>query len=265
MKLVDTHAHLDFPQFDADRAGIIAELEEQQIGVIDVATDTESIARVDQLSRENPLVWGALGLHPTSVADISLTELPNLIDDWQKRRRANPKIVAVGEVGLDYFHDRRQQTASAQKAALREMLTFALAENLPVIFHCREAYGDLATIVADYPGLQGVVHCFSGHSEQADRFLELGLYLSATNIITYPKNQPLAAIFAQLPAERIMVETDSPFLPSADQRGARNDPRSVVNVVNFLAQIRRQTPDEVGRFTTQNACGLFQLTNDELD
>lgn len=260
MRLVDTHAHLDFPAFDTDRTELIEKLSEKEIGVITIATDQESVVKVDQLSREHSLVWGAIGLHPTEIGNATLAELPRLITNWHQLIAANKKIVAIGEIGLDYFHDRETETASRQKAALRMMLTFATEEKLPVIFHCRDAYGDLLTMLSDYPSIRGVVHCFSGDQEQAERFLGLGLSLSATAIVTYSKNGSLAEVFHAVPEDRLLVETDSPFLPSTDNRGGRNDPMTVEKVVEFLAERRHVSPAQLAEQTTANATKLFNLS-----
>ncbi|HSX42224.1 MAG TPA: TatD family hydrolase [Candidatus Saccharimonadales bacterium] len=259
MRLVDTHAHLHFPAFDADRPAVIAELARLEIGVIEVATDQESAAKVDALATENSLIWGVLGLHPTEIGSQTLAQLPELMKEWQKLIAANPKIVAIGEIGLDYFRDQTTETANRQKAALREMLTFAADQKLPVIFHCRDAYGDLATILADYPGLGGVIHCFSGTAAQAEAFLALGLHLSATAIVTYPKNTGLAEVFKTIPTDRLMLETDSPFLPPVDNRGGRNDPKTVEKIATFLAELRGVSTAEIATITTQNAKNLFKL------
>lgn len=258
MRLVDTHAHLDFPDFDVDRAALIKELADNEIGVINIATDKESVEKVDDLCRDNELVWGAIGLHPTEVGSTTLTELPGLMKDWKQRLEANPKIVAIGEIGLDYFHDRTTSIASAQKAALRQMLTFAQEMDKPVIFHCRDAYGDLATILADYK-IRGVIHCFSGTQTQADAFLQLDFYLSATAIVTYPKNEGLRQTFKNVPAARLMLETDSPFLPPQGRRGERNDPRTVIELSGLLATLRGVSAEELQHQTTQNAETLFNL------
>lgn len=259
MRLVDTHAHLDFPAFEADRAELIAGLQELEIGVINIATDQDSVAKVDAFSRDNELIWGAVGLHPTEIGPETLSQLPGLMEGWLAVITQNPKIVAIGEIGLDYFRDQTSETANRQKAALRGMLTFAFEQKLPVIFHCRDAYGDLVTILNDYPGLRGVVHCFSGTPAQAAAFLKLGLHLSATAIVTYPKNLALAEVFKTIPAERLMLETDSPFLPSHDNRSGRNDPRTVEKIAAFLAELRGVSTDEIAQTTTQNAVNLFGL------
>jgi TatD DNase family protein len=257
MKIIDTHAHLDFPDFDPDREQLVEELSAASIGVINPATDRQSIERVDRLSRQHPLIWGALGLHPTDVTASVLTELPSLIEQWQRSFEKNPKLVAVGEVGLDYYH--RADSAPSQKAALRQFLTLAKERRLPVIFHCRDAYGDLVTMLADYPGTRGVIHCFSGTQEQAERFIALGLYISFTNIITYAKNEGLRQTAAALPLEKILVETDAPFLPPEDKRGERNDPRNVAGVAETIARLHNSDLDAIAKQTTINARELFSL------
>lgn len=258
MKIVDTHAHLDFANFDQDRDTLVQELDQAGIGVINPATDRDSIERVDKLCRKHALVWGALGLHPTDVTPALLLGLPKMLEDWQKRFESNSKLVAIGEVGLDYYH--RTENASAQKTALRQFLTLASERNLPVIFHCREAYGDLVTLLADYPKTRGVIHCFTGTRGQAELFLNLGFYLSFTAILTYDKNEALRQTAAELPLEKIMIETDSPFLPPQKLRGQRNDPREVLGVAEVLAGLHDLSLDEIAKRTTMNAQELFSLS-----
>ncbi len=256
MKAVDTHAHLDFPDYQADRQELIESLRQADIGVITIATSAESNKEVNHLSQQ-PLVWGAVGLHPTEISTSTLVQLPNLLSELESMIRSNSKIVAIGEIGLDYYHE--QGTADIQKTALRQLLTLAQDFKKPVIFHCREAYGDLITILGDYPGLKGVIHCFSGSWEQAEKFLELGLYLSFTANITYPKNQELLTITKQVPLEKLLIETDSPFLAPQAIRGQRNDPRQVLLVAQAIAEARSVGEEEVLNQTTINAQALFGL------
>ncbi len=257
MRALDTHAHLDFEAFDADRAELIKKLHREGIGVINPATDLGSNDAVDNLSKSFPLIWGALGLHPTDISNELLTKLPNTISDWREKFDSNPKLVAVGEIGLDYFHKRER--ADSQKSALRSMLTFANEIKKPVIFHCREAYGDLLTVIGDYPGLKGVVHCFSGNHEQAEKFLELGLHLSFTAIVTYDKNDHLREIIKHVPGDRIMIETDSPFLPPQEIRGQRNDPMELISVAEVVAESRGVTVDDILELTLKNGQELFKI------
>ncbi len=258
LKAVDTHAHLDFTEFDADRVALLAELAEAQIAVLNPATDQASVKNIDALTRANPLVWGAVGLHPTEITDQTLMALPTLIAEWGQLIDGNDKLVAVGEIGLDYHH--AKENAAAQKAALRAMLTFANERHLPVIFHCRDAYGDLATLLSDYPGTRGVIHCFSGTLAQANQFLSLDLQLSFTGNVTYPKNGELRAVLAELPLEKIMIETDAPFLSPDPVRGARNDPRQVVRVAETIAGQKNIAVEAVLEQTTATAQNLFKIS-----
>lgn len=257
MRAIDTHVHLDF--YSKDQAALIAALTAADIGVLTIATSLESNAEVDQLSIKHPLVWGALGLHPTEIGPQTLTAVPGLLEEWQRLRVKNPKIVALGEVGLDYFRPESAINAATQKAVLRQFLTFALEKKWPVIFHCREAYGDLVTMLADYPGLRGVIHCFSGSQSQAEQFLALGLHLSFTAMITYPKNAELLNIVRQTPSNRLLLETDSPFLPPQHLRGQQNDPRQVLTVAAAVAESRNEPVENILEQTTATATKLFGL------
>src|SRR5512133_176537 len=136
MHAIDTHAHIDFPEFEADRTTLLADLKTKEIGVICVATSQKSLEKVLELADENALVWATVGIHPNDIDSQTLIELPNLIDEWKELVKENRKIVALGEVGLDYFRTTGDNSATMQKSALRQMLTFALEENLPVSFHC---------------------------------------------------------------------------------------------------------------------------------
>lgn len=259
MLIVDTHAHLDFPQFDADRSEIIDDLDKHEIGLINISTSLESIPTVIKLATDNPSIWGMIGLHPTDIATETILKIPNLVKEWSDILDVNPKIVGVGEIGLDYFHDRSTEAASRQKGALKQFLMLAKEKNKPVSFHCRDAYGDLTTILQDYRPIKGVIHCFSGSAEQAKTFLQMGLLLSFTAIITYPKNEELREIVKSTPLEKIMVETDSPFLPPSELRGQRNDPRQVTAVAQKIAQIKGIAYEEVATQTTKNAIEFFGL------
>jgi len=257
MWLVDTHAHLDFPAFDSDRTALVKELADSQIAVINPATDEASNDAVSQLAAEHPYIWGALGLHPTDIDSANLQRLPSLVTAWKARMQDNPKLVAVGEIGLDYFH--KKSESSSQKAALRTMLTFAREVSKPVIFHCRDAYGDLLTMLNDYPGIGGVIHCFSGTVAQAKKFTELGLSISFTAIVTYPKNAELRQAIAELDLKHIMLETDAPFLSPQEKRGQRNDPTAVRQVAAVIAEVKGLDVATVIQQTTKNAVKLFKL------
>jgi TatD DNase family protein len=257
MRFFDTHAHLDFANYDADRASLIADLEKQEIGVLNPATDEASSHEIDRLTRDHSIIWGAVGLHPTDISADIMLRLPALLKEWGKLIDGNERLVAVGEIGLDYYHNK--DGASLQKSALRQMLTFAVERNLPVIFHCRDAYGDLLTLLENYPTVRGVIHCFGGTTEQAEQFLRHGLHLSFTCNVTYEKNDGLRDVIRQTPIEQLMIETDAPFLSPADRRGERNDPRNVVRVAEVVAREKQMSVEAVAQQTTATAIKLFTI------
>ena len=261
MKAIDTHAHLDFPQFDSDRIELITQLAEEQIGVINIATDFASNQKVVDLANDNELIWAVVGLHPTEIDSDSLANLAPQLERLKTLATSSQKVVAIGEVGLDYYHEESKQQAETQKAVLRQFLTLAGELDLPVVFHCRDAYGDLQTILADYPGTRGVVHCFTGISEEAQRFLDLGLFISFTATITYPANESQRQAVAEVPLEKIFLETDCPFLVPQARRGQRNDPRTILEVARQIAEIKELDETEVLNQTTANATKFFRLND----
>lgn len=261
MRAIDTHSHLNFSAFDEDRAEIIRELNSEKIGTIAIATDFPSNDAVAKLATTNQYIWAALGLHPQEMTAEALLALPEVIDGWRGLFERNRKLVAVGEIGLDYYRldDDGASSADQQKAGLRQLLTFAQEIDRPVIFHCRDAYGDLLTMVKEYPNIRGVVHCFSGTSDQARQFLDAGLLLSITANITYPKNAELAETVVHLPLEKVMIETDAPFLSPQNIRGKRNDPRQVIAVAQAIADLKKVPLETITHQTTSNAREFFRL------
>ncbi len=257
MRALDSHAHLDFSDFDSDREQVIADLAAAQIGVINIATDQASLEKVDRLSRDNALIWGTVGIHPTEVGPETVVNLNELLKTFSILREANPKTVALGEIGLDYFHS--QEHIGDQKVVLQELLNYAQQCDLPVIFHCRNAYGDLLTILQRYQGLRGVIHCFSGTAEQAKGFLDLGLHLSFTAMLTYKANDALREIARTVPLDKLLLETDAPFLAPQSKRGERNDPRAILEIAELHGQLRNILAEEILRQTTANAIALFGL------
>ena len=263
MRAIDTHAHLDFPDFDLDRAELIVRLEREEIGVINIATDLESSQKAVVLAQSNPLIWATTGLHPTDVTAKTLSTLTSQLEQFKEIAKSSVKVVAIGEVGLDYHQEEFKVEAKTQAVVLRQFLTLAGELNLPVVFHCREAYGDLVTILADYPGIKGVIHCFTGVIEEAKKFLDLGLYISFTATITYPANEDQRLVVKDLPLDRIMLETDCPFLSPQSKRGTRNDPTAIFEVAKTIAEVKNITEEEVLQQTTTNAESFFGLTANE--
>jgi len=262
LRAVDTHAHLDFPAFDADRDQIIAKLEQEGIGVINIATSVESNNHVDKLTNKYRYIWGSLGIHPTDITPEIVLNLPSILDHFTQLLSANNKLVALGEIGLDYHHQTNNMGAERQKVVLRQLLTFAQERKLPIIVHCRKAYGDMATILADYPSVKGVIHCFSGSIADAEAFLKIGYSISLAGMLTYPANEELRQISLTIPLDRLLLETDSPFLSPQSARGERNDPRAILEIADVHARLRGVDREVILNETLKNAQNVFGLVTE---
>ena len=256
LKAIDTHAHLSMAEFNADRPKLIENLEREGIGVIEIPFRADMFDRIEKLTGY-PYIWGGLGVHPLEIEDHPIEQLPNLIDDMKKRISRNNKLVCIGEVGLDYKYGMKD--AAKQHALLREQLNLVKEIDFPVSIHCRDAYGDLSIFLEEFKPLKGVVHCYSDGLEMAEKFMEMGLHISFTANITYPPNDDLREVAKGIPVERLLLETDSPFLPGQSKRGQRNDPGTVFEIADILASIHDVPTDEIIDQTTKNAISLFNL------
>lgn len=251
MKLFDTHAHLDFSQFDGDRAGILAALREQRVAVLNVGADICSSEASLDLAQRHPFVFAACGIHPhdantfTPGAEAQLAEL--------LRRGA----VAVGECGLDFYRDLSPRDAQMQ--AFRAQLRLAKKVGLPVVLHERAAWNAFLQALREERPPRGVVHAFSGDSARAEEIVALGLHLGVGGPLTYPKNDALRLAVPTLPLDRILLETDSPYLPPVPFRGQRNDPGKTRLVAERLAALRGMAVAELAETTWENACRLFSV------
>lgn len=251
MRLFDTHAHLDFPQFDGDRPLVLKAMHEQGIWAINVGVDLPSSAASLRLSKDNPHIFPACGIHPhdaKTATPAALAELASLL-----RQGA----VAVGECGLDFYRDLSPK--DAQIAAFRAQLQLAKTLDLPVILHERAAWAEFLGILREEGPVRGVVHAFSGDLLRAQEALALGLYLGIGGPLTYPKNDSLRQALRKVPLSRVLLETDSPYLPPQRFRGQRNDPLKVREIAETLALVLGQNGEEVAEVTFANACRLFGL------
>jgi TatD DNase family protein len=248
--LVDTHCHLDLDAFDGDRDAVIDRAVAAGVGRIIVpAIDLPGCRRVLRMAESYPMVFAAVGVHPNASADWAT--------DWLNELRdlaGHPKVVAVGEIGLDYYRDRSPH--DMQQRALRAQLELAAELGLPVILHNRQAETDLLDLLAEVPG-RGVLHSFSAGPAAAQRALELGYHLGFNGPITFKKADETRRVAAGVPLERLLVETDAPFLAPEAYRGRRNEPAYVVSVAAKVAELHGKTVGEVGRQTTANAALLF--------
>lgn len=249
--LIDSHAHLDSPQFDADREQVIQRALKANVGIISIATDVASSWKTLEIARKYELVC-AVGVHPHEAEQFSEEALGQL-----RALCAAPEVVAIGEIGLDYFKEYAPR--ASQQRAFRAQLALAIELNKPVVIHLRDAAEDLLKILGEHRGVRGVVHSFTGDWALAQKLLELGLYLSVNGIVTFEKSQTLRDAVAQVPLERLLIETDCPYLAPVPMRGRRNEPSFVRYVAHAVAQIKKTSPDAIAQATTRNAQALFGL------
>lgn len=260
--LIDTHCHLDLSAFDPDREAVIQRAAESGVTrIINPAVDLESGAAVLALAAKYPGVFAAIGIHPNSTAQFRSSD----IEQMEKQARSSPKVVAIGEIGLDYHWD--DSPKGVQRTAFEAQLALAARLELPAIIHNREASEDvIAVLRAWLPTLPeslrtrpGVLHSFSAPPTIADQALAMGLYLGFTGPITYKKSDELRAIAARIPIDRILVETDAPYLTPQAHRGQRNEPAYVRYVAERLAALRVMPDADLAAQTTANAERLFAL------
>jgi TatD DNase family protein len=252
--LVDSHCHLDFPDFGAELDAIVARAGTKGVGLmVTISTRVRRHAQVLAIAERFPNVCCSLGTHPHHAheeLDISAADLV--------AKARHPKIVAIGEAGLDYHYD--YSPRAAQEAGLRTHIAAARETGLPLVIHCREADADMARILAEETragAFAAVLHCFTGGRDLALAGVALGFYVSLSGILTFKKSDDLRAIAAELPADRILVETDAPYLAPGPWRGKRNEPAYVAETARVLAATRGVPPEEIARQTTENFFRLF--------
>jgi TatD DNase family protein len=252
--LVDSHCHLDFPDFAPDLDAIVARAAEAGIGrMITISTRVRRQSELLAIAEKYDNVYCSVGTHPHH-AD----EEDGIPADELVALTRHPKVVALGEAGLDYFYD--NGSPEAQARGFRAHIAAARATGLPLVIHTREADEDCGRILEEEAAkgaFRAVLHCYTGGRELALKAIALGLSISFTGIITFKKSEALRALAAELPADRIMVETDAPYLAPGKFRGKRNEPAYVVEVARVLAEARGVSLDEIARQTTENFFRLF--------
>jgi len=251
--IVDTHAHLTFKGLREDVAGVLARAREAGVGaVITVGVDPADSRAAVALAGTTAGVWATVGVHPHDVA--GLTEAA--LDDMAALARSD-RVVAWGEIGLDYYRDRSPR--DAQRRWFREQLVRARELGLPVVIHDRDAHAETLEILKEElrDGLRGVFHCFSGDEAMAREVLRLGFFVSVPGTITYPRNERLRRVVASVPVERVLLETDCPFLSPQPLRGRRNEPAHIIHTAREVARVRGLTVDDVARITSRASHDLF--------
>jgi TatD DNase family protein len=253
--LIDSHCHLDFPDFAGELDAVLARAQAAGIGrIVTISTRVKRHAEVLAIAERFPEVYCSVGTHPHHAheeLDIGTDELI--------ARTQHPKVVAIGEAGLDYHYD--SSPRAAQEQGFRNHIAAARATGLPLVIHSREADADMAQMLEDETGkgaFPAVLHCYTGGPDLAQRAIALGLFISFTGILTFKKSDELRAIAKSLPADRILVETDAPYLAPGPHRGKRNEPAFVVETAKVLAETRAVSPEEIARQTTENFFRLFR-------
>lgn len=265
---IDTHAHLDDPKFDSDRGDVIKRAREAGLGnIITVGcwNGVDGFGALPDIVKENDIFYLALGVHPHDAKDVAddtpYDEIRRIAVDLKDGGRS--RVVAVGETGLDYHYDNSPR--EVQQEVFRAQIRLARQLNLPLIIHSREADSDTMTILAEEGAgeIGGVFHCFSGGVEVAKNVLEMGFYLSFTGVVTFPKADSLREVVKRIPIEKILIETDCPYLAPIPYRGKRNEPAHVVETARRIAEVKGLSLGDVARITTLNAEDLFGLKREE--
>ena len=279
-EIFDTHAHLCDAAFDDEREAIIADLGAHGVGAFtEIGFDLPSSRAALALAERYPQVYAAVGFHPDHsdhLRDEDVETLRHMVENDQK-------IVAIGEIGLDYHYTRegilRRAAASGQepdpeslatadpepeiqKACFRRMLQLARALGLPINVHSREAAQDTYDLIVEEHGYEnsGIIHCFGYPVEMAERFVKLGLYVGVGGVVTFKNARKLKEVVTRIPIERIVLETDCPYMAPVPKRGTRNDPRNLPYVVEEIAALRQMDPAEVIRITTENAKRVYRIS-----
>ena len=253
-KIFDTHAHYDSEDYDIDRENILEELKENGvIGILNCASSYDSVKLTDELTKKYDFVYGALGIHPEN-ADEFTEERLDIIKDMIK---ANDKIVAVGEIGLDYYWE-ENPSREIQKEVLRKHMELAKELNMPVIIHDRDAHKDTLDIIKEFPEVKGIIHCFSGSVEFARECIKLGYYIGFTGVVTFKNAKKIVEVAKDIPLDRMLVETDAPFMAPVPNRGKRNRSDYIKEIIEILAEIRDLDPIELNMKLNDNFYNLIK-------
>ncbi|GAX59849.1 deoxyribonuclease [Candidatus Scalindua japonica] len=258
--IIDTHAHLDFPDFKDDIDVVIKRAEEVGVEyIINVGTSVGTSVKSLELAKNYDHIYASVGIHPNAASNVST-------DDWLRLEAlaVEDKVVAIGETGLDYYRDRSKK--EDQQRLFLKHIELAERHHLPVIIHNREASEDCLEIVRQYSGrVNGVIHCFAGSKDDAKEFLEHGFYISFAGPITFPKAENLREALKAVPVEKLLLETDCPFLAPQPKRGKRNEPSYLQCTIPVLAELYKLSEEDIKRITSLNAMTLFGIGHSEAE
>ena len=250
----DSHAHLDDEKFTDDRAEVIARAKENGVThIVNIGADMESSARSIELTQQYDMIYAAVGVHPHDAKKVIVSDYDQLAQ-WTRL----DKVVAIGEIGLDYYYDLSPR--ELQREVFIRQLDVARQTHMPIVIHDRDAHGETMEILKrEGKGLIGVVHCFAGSMEMAAELIKMGWYIGCDGPVTFKNAAKLPEIMQKIPLERLLIETDSPYLTPVPFRGKRNEPAYVRFVAEHIAVLRGIPIEEIVKATTQNVCDLFQI------
>ncbi len=252
--LFDTHAHMDDRAFDADRAQLLAALPQQGIQyLMNPGCSLASSRNADALSQEYDYIYAAVGSHPDAADEVN----DQVLQEYRMLCKQNPKIRAIGEIGLDYHYE--DIPRELQQKAFRAQMALAAELKLPAIVHERDAHGDGMQIVSEFPDVTGVFHCYSGSLEMAKWLIDRGWYIGFTGVLTFKNARKAVEVAAAIPLERLVLETDCPYMAPEPFRGRRNDPGKLYRMAEELAKLRGISVEEVHRITTENGKRLYGI------
>lgn len=263
MKYIDIHCHLDSEDFDPDREEVLGRMKAEGVATLTIGTDLESSQRAVEIAEANENVWATIGMHPGLCGK---PEKAFFDEKAFEELVQSPKVVGIGECGLEYFHIDKEATSSLQKKLFEEQIQFAIKHDKSLMLHCREAYDDVLDILESYKKdpsadggekLLGNAHFFAGNLEQAQRFLDLGFTMSFTGVITFTHDYD--EVIKCLPQDSIMSETDAPWVAPVPFRGKRNEPAYVLEVIKKLSEIRGESLEDLNNAILKTAKKLFRI------
>ena len=250
---IDSHAHLEYSNYEADFSEVLARAKEAKIELIlNIGTTLEHCKQGLEVAQSYPHIFASVGIHPHDA-----NKVPDDYLDQLKAFTKNPKVKAIGEIGLDYYYEHSPKEIQLQR--FEEQVRLAKDLALPMSIHCRDAFQDCFNILNKASYFHGVFHCFTGTQEEAKKALELGFYISFSGIVTFKKSQALQEVVKHVPLEKMLIETDSPFLAPEPHRGKRNEPAFVVLTAQKIADLKNIPLETVAQKTTHNTKTLFKL------
>lgn len=257
--IFETHAHYDDEQFDKDRDLLIPDLLSGEIcNIINVSSSVESVKTGIALAEKYEKVYAAVGVHPSDIAGLNEESFA-----WLKEQCSHPKVVAVGEIGLDYYWDKEEEVQKSQREWFFRQIKLAEEVNFPIIIHSRDAAEDTMKVMreAHAENIPGVVHCYSYSLEMAREFVKMGYYIGVGGVVTFKNAKKLKDVVQGIPLERILLETDAPYMAPEPYRGTRNHSGNLTYVVEKIAELKGVTTEEVEEVTLKNARTLFPKTH----